>query len=241
MMDFNALEQERERLTALSYLVLNLEQLREELLHLSSQRSVTHVLEQLKKFGKEPLVCEAVQVVALRMIEEGSERLISQGVDYAARVVYPDIVFTGIPNKDMEPGRPFGYARIPRNSYGAVGYAAKTLSCSTGRFRILEDGVLELAFIEELAEPTSVGVRVVMNGAGEETHWNPPSSPLPPVESPLLIKIPAGTRFTGDAVCDEDIVVKAQRTQHLRDRDGIMEYVTPEGMRLKGQFYWTHA
>ena len=58
------------------------------------------------------------------------------------------------------------------------------------------------------------------------TTFNPPER-LPPVDCPLLIQSPAGT-------------VRAERTSHLQDKAGQMEYRLDDGSIITGRYAWTY-
>lgn len=61
-----------------------------------------------------------------------------------------------------------------------------------------------------------------------DLHWNSPSM-LPPVACPILIRLPIGdTR-------------EVERTTHLNDKNGQMEYRCMRGGGLyHGRFEWTY-
>lgn len=59
-------------------------------------------------------------------------------------------------------------------------------------------------------------------------HFNPPST-LPPVATPLLIRLPCGA------------VLQAERTCYLADRDGQMEYRLQDGRLITGRYDWTYV
>lgn len=99
--------------------------------------------------------------------------------------------------------------------------------------------------------------------AEENTHWNPPGT-LALVDSELLIKIPAGTRISFEkddpwtvtplgvpilfdrddpdaGAFINDAVLRATRTEYLRDKQGDMTYqLTDGGGMVVGKFHWTH-
>lgn len=67
------------------------------------------------------------------------------------------------------------------------------------------------------------------------------ASVLAPVNSPLVIKIPAGTEFPGQGILIHDFLRKAKRTEHVGCKDGNFGYRLDNGMVIQGRFDWTHA
>ncbi len=71
-----------------------------------------------------------------------------------------------------------------------------------------------------------------------------PSLALPPVDCPLVVLVPFGTRIDYPdkvfvlALVDLQLVVK--RTSHLQDKDGVMTYWLEDGSQVRGRFPWTY-
>lgn len=66
-----------------------------------------------------------------------------------------------------------------------------------------------------------------------------PGSELAPVNSPLVIKLPAGTKLT-HGVLAEDWYIHAERTGHINNKENRMEYRLLNGLVIQGRFDWTH-
>lgn len=66
-----------------------------------------------------------------------------------------------------------------------------------------------------------------------------PCNPLPPVGSPLIIRIPRGSAM-GFCVLEEDWVVRAERTAHVDVKTDLLAYRLDNGMVIQGRFDWTH-
>ena len=73
----------------------------------------------------------------------------------------------------------------------------------------------------------------------EVTHWNPAGN-LPPVGSPLIIRIPAGD-YGPSFIVQKEIALRVIRTGHISNKEGAMIYqCLATGMTLQGRFEWTH-
>jgi len=59
-----------------------------------------------------------------------------------------------------------------------------------------------------------------------EVHLNRPEH-LPPVGCPLLIGV-------------GDMLLRVERTWFIEDRTRMMEYVTEDGRKITGRYYWTY-
>lgn len=62
----------------------------------------------------------------------------------------------------------------------------------------------------------------------EQTYSFMPASQLPPVRTPLVIKL-------NDT---EEVLV--ERTCYVESKDSELEYVTANGIKIKGRFPWTY-
>jgi hypothetical protein len=62
----------------------------------------------------------------------------------------------------------------------------------------------------------------------QPVHTNDPSV-LPPVDCPLLIALRQG-----------DVMVRAERVSHLRNRDGEMDYRLEDGIIVTGRYRWVY-
>lgn len=60
-----------------------------------------------------------------------------------------------------------------------------------------------------------------------EYEWNPPER-LPPVGCPLVIRL------------DDHVTMWVERTSHIADRAGQMEYRARNGMLLTGRYFWSY-
>lgn len=77
---------------------------------------------------------------------------------------------------------------------------------------------------------------------GMDLHTN---KGLPPVDCPLLIKVPAGTvfpHFEGGHIWELDVPVmlKVRREHWERSKDATPTYVDEFGNKITGKFEWTY-
>lgn len=233
------IEAESARLGNLSSRTKRVNELKAMLDH--SECSASALMDRLQPFLGSLQLEELMRTLAMQVLSIEVTKLMNEGVDISMNLNFPGIQFTGLSLKQREttPGGTRGWILVDPNSMGALGWALQLMKQKTGEFRLHDDGKLELVLVDPPRVTINCGASLKFGA--EDTHWNPPGSPLPPVGSNLMIKIPAGTKLMGFRDTPEDVILKVQRTAHLQDRDGIMEYRTPEGLLLKGKFEWTHA
>lgn len=62
----------------------------------------------------------------------------------------------------------------------------------------------------------------------EQTYSFMPASHLPPVSTPLIIKL------------NDTVELLAERTHYAESKDSELEYLTASGIKIKGRFPWTY-
>ncbi|QYW06490.1 hypothetical protein uan_078 [Pseudomonas phage UAntarctica] len=124
-------------------------------------------------------------------------------------------------------------AKVPTEGEQLARLKSETLALST-RVSSLEGNLSQL------------GSQTIFSAAALEVErWNPAST-LATVESPLMLKIPAGTELLDDNrepvdSVKHDQVMNGMRTAYITNKDGEMEYRLSDNSLVIGKFEWTHA